>query len=138
MRVKANLAASVTARLLNRAHETGEDYQTLLSNFCFERFLHRLGRSAHRDRFVLKGAMLLRVWSDQPYRATRDLDLLRRGDGSSEAIRHDLMSICAVSVEPDAVEFDANRASRSAPRTSTPVHVQVCLRAVVRRDSSCR
>jgi hypothetical protein len=40
-----------------------------------------------RERFVLKGAMLLRLWSDQPYRATRDLDLLRKGDGSFEAIR---------------------------------------------------
>jgi hypothetical protein len=50
--------------------------------------------------------MLLRVWSDRPYRATRDLDLLRKGDGSFEAIRDDLRAICAVPVEPDAVEFD--------------------------------
>jgi hypothetical protein len=103
----ANLAASVAARLLNRARETGDDYQTLLTSFCFERFLFRLGRSSLRDRFVLKGAMLLRVWSAQPYRATRDLDLLRRGDGSFEAIRQDLMTICAVPVDPDAVDFDA-------------------------------
>jgi hypothetical protein len=104
---KADLAASVAARLLNRARERGEDYQTLLSSYCFERFLYRLGRSALRDRFVLKGAMLLGVWSDRPYRATRDLDLLRRGDGSFEAIRRDLATICAVRVDPDAVEFDA-------------------------------
>jgi hypothetical protein len=61
-----NLAASVAARLLNRAKQTGDDYQTLLTTFCFERFLYRLAASAVRDRFVLKGAMLLRVWSDQP------------------------------------------------------------------------
>jgi hypothetical protein len=35
------------------------------------------------------------------------LDLLRRGDGSFEAIRRDLATICAVRVDPDAVEFDA-------------------------------
>ncbi len=58
---KANLAASVAARLLNRARETGDDYQTLLTTFCLDRFLFRLGRSTLRDRFVLKGAMLLRV-----------------------------------------------------------------------------
>ena len=104
---KANLAASVATRLLNRARERGEDYQTLLSSYCLERFLYRLGRSALRDRFVLKGAMLLRVWSDRPYRATRDLDLLRRGDGSFEAIRRDLAMICVVRVDPDAAEFDA-------------------------------
>jgi hypothetical protein len=109
MRGKKNLAASVAARLLNRARESGEDYQTLLSIYCFERFLHRLGRSALHDRFVLKGAMLLRVWSDQPYRATRDLDLLRRGDGSFEAIGRDLALVCAAPVAPDAVEFEASR-----------------------------
>jgi hypothetical protein len=57
---KADLAASVAARLLNRAKETGDDHQTLLTSYCLERFLYRLGASDRRDRFVLKGAMLLR------------------------------------------------------------------------------
>jgi hypothetical protein len=63
---KRDLAASVTARLFNRAKQTGDDYQTLLTDYCFERSLYRLGVSDLRDRFVLKGAMLLHVWSDQP------------------------------------------------------------------------
>lgn len=67
MITKADLAASITARLLNRAKSTGEDHQTLLTSYCLERFLYRLGASNWRDRFVLKGAMLLRLWSDQPY-----------------------------------------------------------------------
>ena len=105
---KGNLEASVAARLLNRSRQTGDDYQTLLTSFCFERFLYRLGVSEVRDGFVLKGAMLLRLWSDQPYRATRDLDLLRKGDGSFEAIRRDLLTISTVPVVPDAVVFDAS------------------------------
>jgi hypothetical protein len=56
---KSNLPASVAARLLNRAKQTGDDFQTLLTSFCFERFLYRLGISEVQDRFVLKGAMLL-------------------------------------------------------------------------------
>lgn len=103
---KRNLPASVAARLLNRAKRTGDDYQILLTSFCCERFLYRLGISDARNRFVLKGAMLLRVWSDRPYRATRDLDLLRQGDGSFGAIRADIEVICCVEVEPDAVKFD--------------------------------
>jgi len=102
---RTNLAASVAARLLNRAKQSGDDYQTLLTSYCFERFLYRLGTSSVRDRFVLKGAMLLRVWSDQPYRATRDLDLLHLGDGSFDAIRDDIRTICVTPVEPDAVVF---------------------------------
>ncbi len=105
---KANLPASVAARLLKRAKRTGDVYQVVLTSYCFERFLYRLGRSDARERFVLKGAMLLRLWSDQPYRATRDLDLLRKGDGSFEAIRRDIQSICAVPVESDAISFDAD------------------------------
>ena len=104
---KRNLPASVAARLLHRARQRGDDYQTLLTSFCLERFLYRLGASEVRDRFVLKGAMLLRLWSDQPYRATRDLDMLRTGDGSFAAILRDFETICATPAEPDAIEFDA-------------------------------
>lgn len=105
----SGLAASVAARLLNRAKQTGDDYQVLLTSFCLERFLYRLAVSDRRDRFVLKGAMLLRVWSDWPYRATLDLDLLRRGDGGFDAIRADLHAIIATPAPADAVEFDGDR-----------------------------
>jgi hypothetical protein len=40
---KSNLPASIAARLLNRAQETGDVYKTLLTSFCFERFLYRPG-----------------------------------------------------------------------------------------------
>ena len=98
--VTRNLGASVAARLLNRSKTTGDDYQMLLTSFCFERFLYRVGASGAKSRFVLKGAMLLRLWADQPYRTTRDLDLLRRGDDTSGAIRADLEAICSLDVEP--------------------------------------
>jgi hypothetical protein len=101
-----NLSASVLARLLERARRTGDDYQVLLVAFACERFLHRLDSSIVRDRFVLKGAMLLRLWSDHPYRATRDLDLLRCGEGADEAIRADVEVICSTPVDPDGVVFD--------------------------------
>jgi hypothetical protein len=65
-----NIPASVLARLLNLSQKTGDDYQVLLAKFASERFLYRLGRSTLRDRFVLKGAMLLRIWSANPGVAT--------------------------------------------------------------------
>jgi hypothetical protein len=105
----ANLAASVAARLLKGARQTGDDYQTLLTSFCLERFLYRLAVSDRRDRFLLKGAMLLRIWSERPYRSTRDLDLLRRGDGAIDAILEDLQAIVASPVPPDGVDFDGER-----------------------------
>lgn len=105
-KVKSNLPASILARLLAESRKTGADYQMILTEYACERFLARLAHSTVRDSFVLKGAMLLRTWSDHPYRATRDLDLLRRGDASEDAIRRDVMTICATSVEADGVEFD--------------------------------
>jgi len=48
-----NLSASVLARLLSRAKETGDDYQNLITAFLCERFLYRLGSSVVRDRFAL-------------------------------------------------------------------------------------
>ncbi len=95
------------ARLLTRAKARGDDYQLLVTAYAFERVLYRLGRSPVRERFVLKGAMLLRLWSVQPYRATRDLDLLRRGDASFDAIRADLEALLATPVPDDGITFDA-------------------------------
>ncbi len=104
----ANLAESVRQRLLNLARHKGEDFQVTLNNYFFERFLYRLSRSKVHDRFVLKGALLLRLWADQPYRATLDLDLLRRGGSDREAVAADIRAICDTIVEPDGVEFDAS------------------------------
>jgi hypothetical protein len=113
----------------------GDDYQVLLTSYCFERFLYRLGESGTQDRFVLKGAMLLRVWSDQPYRSTRDLDLLRQGDGSSDAIRDDLRSICGSTVEPDGIVFDAGTVSIQ-PIRADDEHAGVRTTLVARCDTA--
>ena len=48
----ANLAASVAARLLNRAKEAGDEHQTLLTSYCLERFFYRLGKSEVHERFA--------------------------------------------------------------------------------------
>jgi predicted nucleotidyltransferase component of viral defense system len=102
-----NLADSVRARLLNRAREKGEDFQVTLRNYCFERFLYRLSRSSLSQRFVLKGAMLFRLWAEQPYRATMDLDLLSRGGLPPDSVAEDIAAICTTAVDDDGVHFDA-------------------------------
>ncbi len=59
-----NVGASVRARLLNRSRKTGENFEALLQRYTAERFLYRLGESRHRERYVLKGAMLLALWGE--------------------------------------------------------------------------
>lgn len=57
-----NVAASVRQRLQNLARERKEDFQLVLSRYALERLLHRIGQSPHRERFVVKGAMLFHLW----------------------------------------------------------------------------
>lgn len=101
-----NLGASTRQRLLNLAKARGEDFDLVLTRFALERLLYRLSRSPHADRFVLKGAMLIAVWLPDAFRATRDLDLLGRGDGSPERAKAVFEDLCRVAVEPDGIEFD--------------------------------
>ena len=101
-----NTAASVRARLLALAQSKGEDYQRVLGRFAVERFLYRLGRSPHRDNFVLKGATLFTLWTGQTHRPTKDLDLLGRGSSAIGDVEEIIRSICKVQ-EEDGIFFDS-------------------------------
>ena len=83
-----NLAASVHQRLLDRAMETDRTFNELLQHFAIERFLYRLSRSTHAIRFILKGALMLPVWSGSASRPTMDIDCLGKMEGGwSLAVR---------------------------------------------------
>src|SRR5688572_18622117 len=101
-----DIAASVRARLLNQARENGEEFEFTLTRFVIERLLYRLGASGARERCILKGASLLSVWLPDPYRATRDVDVLASGPTDDEAIRSLVSEICAVPCAEDGLRFD--------------------------------
>src|SRR5215469_8989435 len=105
-----DIGASVRARLLNLAKERNQPFDLLLTRFVHERFLYRLSISRHRQRFVLKGAMLMTAWLDDPHRPTRDLDLLGFGDPDLDAVLAAFREICAVPAD-DAATFDAEGAT---------------------------
>lgn len=100
-----NLGASVRARLLRLSKENGQSFDLVLTRFALERLLFRLSQSPHADRFVLKGAMLMMSWFDDPHRGTRDLDLLSFGDPSADAMLVTFRDILSLDVE-DGVVFD--------------------------------
>ena len=76
--------------------------------YALERLLHRLSLSAHRERFVLKGALLLTTWFEEPHRATRDLDLLGYGDPSDESLLAVFREVMGIPCD-DGVSFDIAR-----------------------------
>src|SRR4026207_508509 len=72
-RLLRNLSASVSHRLLNLTRQSGEDYQYVLMRYGLERMMFRFSQSDYARQFVVKGAMLLRVWTSEQYRPTKDL-----------------------------------------------------------------
>lgn len=104
---RPNLGASVRAKLLNQSRTSGQPFDLILVRFALERLLYRLSISAHSERFILKGAMLLTTWFDDPLRPTRDLDLLAFGDPDPDAMRSTFAEILAIEVD-DGVLFSIN------------------------------
>jgi predicted nucleotidyltransferase component of viral defense system len=100
-----DVGASVRARLLTLARQKGQAFELLLTRYANERLLHRLSLSPHRNRFVLKGAMLMTTWFDDPHRPTRDVDFLGYGDSAPDAMLVTFREICAIEVN-DGMVFD--------------------------------
>lgn len=111
----ANTAASVRARLLNLARCEGIDFNEMLVHFGLERMLYRLSASRHRERFLLKGALLFTLWYDVPHRATRDMDLLGVGHRDMESLAEVFREIAA-EVHADGIEYDPASVSVSEIR----------------------
>lgn len=100
-----NIAASVHQRLLNKARTEGQSFNELFQYFVIERFLYRLSKSPHADQFVLKGALLFRVWMSQDTRATRDIDFLAFGDNTVESLVNLVTDVISHD-EADGLVFD--------------------------------
>ena len=74
----ADRGASVLARLKNKANETGKRHQVHIQLFCQEEFLRRLAKSRYAENFVLKGGLMLYVFTEFDSRVTVDVDFLTR------------------------------------------------------------
>ena len=98
-------AMSLKAKIRNIAKTKNIPAQVILQNYMFERLLVRLAQSEYREKFVLKGGMLVAAIVGLDNRATMDLDTtLKNLPLTPEAIRTALESICAVPCD-DEVSF---------------------------------
>lgn len=102
-----NISASVRQRLLNCSRCDLRPFNELLQYFAMERFLYRLSVSPYADRFILKGALMLRAWRLAYSRPTMDIDLLGRTSHEESALAELIKHILSVDVPPDGVIFDA-------------------------------
>jgi hypothetical protein len=103
-----NIAASVHQRLLNKAKEIERPFNELLQYYAIERFLYRLSRSSHADKFVLKGALMFTAWRAPQSRPTMDIDLLGRTDRNVDAIVSIVREVSDEVVGADGLDFDSS------------------------------
>lgn len=103
----ADVAASVLARLKNKAAESGRSYQLCLQLFCQEEFLRRLEKSKYAENLVLKGGLFIYALTDFDSRVTMDVDfLLRRIPNTPEQLRAVMEEIIAAPTENDFITFE--------------------------------
>ena len=103
----ADIAASVLARLKNKAKESGRSYQLCLQLFCQEEFLRRLEKSKYAENLVLKGGLFLYSLTDFDSRVTVDVDfLLRQIPNTPEQLKDILEEVIAVQTGNDFVTFE--------------------------------
>lgn len=103
-----NMSTSVRQRLLNRAKRDRRPFSELLQYYGMERFLYRLAQSAHAERFVLKGALMLRVWRSPELRPTMDIDMLGKTSNEETDIVLQIRDILGTNVAADGLAFDAD------------------------------
>ncbi len=99
-------AMSLKAKIRNMAKQKNIPAQVILQNYMFERLLVRLSASDYKEKFVLKGGMLVAAIVGLDNRATMDLDTtLKNLPLTPEAIRRALEQICTISCD-DGVNFE--------------------------------
>ena len=106
----ADIAASVLAKLKNKAKASGISYQQCLQLFFQEEFLRKLAGSKYADNFVLKGGLFIYTLTNFESRATVDIDFLMRGLNNDLARMDEIIAeILAVPTGNDFVSFKATK-----------------------------
>lgn len=103
-----DMAASVLARLKNKAKAGGISYQQCLQLFFQEEFLRKLSASKYKDNLILKGGLFIYTLTNFESRATIDVDFMLRGL-SNDMVRMDeiIAEILAVPTGNDFITFKA-------------------------------
>jgi hypothetical protein len=115
------LAHSLQVRLKAKAEAEGRPFAEVLDLYGIERLLHRLGRSEHRDLFILKGALLIRHWLGSDTRPTRDVDLMGPPRLDAQLLQQVLGDVLKTGVEDDGLEFDLASLRIDQIRDTSPI-----------------
>lgn len=108
-----DLVASVRQRLLDLSRKQGRLFEVVLVTYGLERLIYRLSISKHRRNFVLKGGMLVTLWTADEKRVTRDADFLGLGDASEDHLKSVFAEFLSLPSD-DGLVFDTEALSAQA------------------------
>lgn len=104
----------------NLSREKSADAQLLMRNYMMERFLERISLSEYRDKFILKGGMLVAAMVGLDARSTMDLDATVKGANVNvEDIENLISAIVSVPID-DGVKFQLKAFQRLWMKRSIP------------------
>lgn len=104
----------------NLSREKSADAQILMRNYMMERFLERISLSEYRDKFILKGGMLVAAMVGLDARSTMDLDATIKGANVNvEDIENLISSIITVPID-DGVKFQLKSISEIMDEAEYP------------------
>ena len=113
----ADIAASVLARLKNRAKASGISYQQCLQLFMQEEFLRKLTKSGFNDHLILKGGLFIYTLTNFESRATIDVDFLLQGYSNSiDTVQGLIEKILATPTGNDYIEMTARGFEEISPQ----------------------
>ena len=104
----------------NLSREKSADAQLLMRNYMMERFLERISLSEYRDKFILKGGMLVAAMVGLDARSTMDLDATVKGANVNvEEIENLISAIVSVPID-DGVKFQLKSISEIMDEAEYP------------------
>ena len=113
----ADIAASVLAKLKNKAKDAGISYQQCLQLFMQEEFLRKLSKSGYDDFLILKGGLFIYTLTNFESRATIDVDFLLRGYSNSiDNVKDLIFKIIGIPTGNDYIEMTAKNFEEISPQ----------------------
>ena len=113
----ADIAASVLAKLRNKAKASGISYQQCLQLFVQEEFLRKLSKSGCEDTLILKGGLFIYTLTNFESRATIDVDFLLRGYSNSiDDVKELICKIIDTPTGNDYIEMRAKGFEEISPQ----------------------
>ena len=104
----------------NLSKKKSADAQILMRNYMMERFLERISLSDYKDRFILKGGMLVAAMVGLDARSTMDLDATVKGTNVNvKDVGNMISSILSIPVE-DGVTFRVKKISEIMEEAEYP------------------